>query len=146
MKPDRVSFNYPCLLTNERGELELVNCDLLNNLPSIEEELASLDCEKSIWVMHSPPYGGTLDINYEEVYSGSKAIRKHIERVQPSLTLHGHIHEAPSMSGQWVERIRNTISVNPGTGEILHAVIFDIDSEGNLLKLTHNIFGEYRVS
>lgn len=146
MKPDRVSFNYPCLLTNESGELESVNCDFLNNLPSIEEELASLDCEKSIWVMHSPPYGGTLDINYEEVYSGSKAIRKHIERVQPSLSLHGHIHEAPSMSGQWVELIGNTISVNPGTGETLHAVIFDIDSEGNLLKLTHNIFGEYRVS
>ncbi len=145
MKTDRISFNFLCLLTNKNCELESVNCDFLNNLPSIEEELTSLDCEKSIWVMHSPPYGGILDINYKGVYSGSKAIRKHIERVNPILTLHGHIHEAPAMSGQWVELIGNTITVNPGTGDTLHAVIFDMDCEGNLLNLTHNIFGQYRV-
>lgn len=145
MAIDLICFETPCLLSNSNGELNLVNCDFLNNLPSIEEELNCLYIKKSIWVMHSPPYGGILDITHTGIYAGSKAIRRQIERVQPCITLHGHIHEAPAISNKWAERIGRTLSVNPGTVESLHAIIFDMDECGNIIYIKHNVYGELRL-
>ena len=114
-------------------------------MTSIEEDLSILNNKKSIWVIHTPPFGGILDRNYANVYGGSKAVRKSIERVQPILTLHGHIHEAPRMSGRWSEQIGNTISINPGSGEKLHAVICDIDTEGEIVSIIHTLYGELKM-
>lgn len=141
---DSVNFEIPCLLSDEHGNLELVPSGFLNNLTTIEEELSLLTDKKSIWVIHVPPYGGILDKTFENIYAGSKAVRKQIEKVQPILTLHGHIHEAPSITNQWYERIGNTLSVNPGKGESLHAVISDIDTDGNILSMKHNVYGELK--
>jgi Icc-related predicted phosphoesterase len=41
---------------------------------------------------------------------GSTSVRKAIEKYQPLLGLHGHIHESKA-----VEKIGNTICVNPGS-------------------------------
>jgi Icc-related predicted phosphoesterase len=40
---------------------------------------------------------------------GSRALKKFIEKRQPPLTLHGHVHESSGM-----ERLGRTIAVNPG--------------------------------
>jgi len=142
LKDDNIVLEGTCLLSDSNDKLNVVPNNFLNYLPSIEEDLSVLNNKKSIWVIHTPPFGGILDKNYANAYGGSKAARKSIERVQPILTLHGHIHEAPCMSGRWSEQIGNTISINPGSGESLHAVICDIDAEGKIISIVHTTYGK----
>ncbi len=59
---------------------------------------------------------------------GSKAIRVAIEKYQPLLGLHGHIHE--SKASQYLGR---TLLLNPGseyTEGILRGFFIEYDSEG----------------
>ncbi len=75
--------------------------------------------------LHNPPYDTTTDRAYklrddmrietaggEPVLApvGSRAVRDAIERVQPVLSLHGHIHESRA-----IDRIGRTVVVNPGS-------------------------------
>jgi Icc-related predicted phosphoesterase len=92
--------------------------------------------------MHVPPVDSTLDLcpkldtstdpptmitsGGEPVLfgAGSPAVREAIEKYQPLLSLHGHIHEARN-----VTRIGRTTAVNPGSeyGEgVLRGVIVSI--------------------
>jgi len=71
-------------------------------------------------------------------------VRAFIEEHQPPLTLHGHIHESPMVSGSYAERIGRTLCVNPGQSpERLHAVIFDTDDP--YTTLVHTVFGELAI-
>lgn len=87
-------------------------------LPSIEEELAALPnpgtAGRTIYVMHAPPYGLGLDVISSGGKVGSQAINRFIAERRPLLTLHGHIHESPTISGLWKARIGETICVQPG--------------------------------
>ena len=91
--------------------------------------------ENTIYNFHCPPYGTGLDDAPEIdenmrpkhggrslVPVGSKAVREAIEEGQPTLALHGHIHEAKGNT-----RIGNTLCINPGSsyeqGQLLGAVI-----------------------
>jgi Icc-related predicted phosphoesterase len=105
---------------------------------TIEEDLDRLpkppEQERAIYIMHSPPFGTRLDLIEGGKSAGSRAIKTFIERHQPRLTLHGHIHESPRLSGAYVDRIGETLSINPGqfvwTGRDpsrLHAVTFEIE-------------------
>jgi Icc-related predicted phosphoesterase len=72
--------------------------------------LAALsDPAKTIYAIHGPPHGTKLDVLYDGTPIGSPAVRAFIERHQPPLTLHGHIHESPG-----VDRLGRTVCVNPG--------------------------------
>jgi len=33
------------------------------------------------------------------------------------------------------------MSVNPGAGEILHALMFELDADGRLLSMEHTVYG-----
>jgi len=82
--------------------------------PSIEADLDQLatlsDPSRTIYVVHTPPYATALDrLLGGPTPIGSRALKKFIEKRQPPLTLHGHVHESSGM-----ERIGRTISVNPG--------------------------------
>jgi Icc-related predicted phosphoesterase len=97
--------------------------------------------------MHSPPFGTRLDVIQGGKPAGSRSIKTFIEKNQPLLTLHGHIHEAPELSGAYMERIGETLSVNPGqfiwTGRDasrLHAVTFDLDNVEE--TISHNCFDQ----
>ncbi len=70
---------------------------------------------KTVYVFHSPPYNTHLDVTYRNAHVGSKTIRAFIEEKQPPLTLHGHIHESPEVSGSWRDSIGGTNCVNPGS-------------------------------
>lgn len=91
--------------------------------------------ERTIFSLHCPPYGSGLDEAPEltedmrlkhagraPVPVGSKAVRAVIEKYQPTLSLHGHIHE-----GRGNARIGRTLCINPGSsyeqGELLGAVV-----------------------
>ena len=113
---------------------------------TIREDLDHLpepgDPQRTIYVMHSPPFGTKLDQIEGGAFTGSRSIKKFVERTQPLLTLHGHIHEAPEVSGSCVDRIGKTLCVNPGqfTGgrNRLHAVTFEIENVEESLQ--HTLF------
>jgi len=54
-------------------------------------------------------------------------MKEFINKEQPSLTLHGHIHEGPQ-TGSWKDTIGKTICVNPGRGNMLNMIIIDLNT------------------
>jgi uncharacterized protein len=98
-------------------------------------EGATVPPERAIFSLHCPPYGSGLDeapelaedmtlkhAGHAPVPCGSTAVREMIERYQPALSLHGHIHEARGHT-----RIGKTLCINPGSayeqGELLGALV-----------------------
>ena len=115
----------------------------LDALPSIEEELDGLSLDdhpaRTIAVIHCPPFRTRCDVLFNGQPIGSRALRRWIERHQPLLTLHGHIHESPKMSGAFFDRIGRTLVVNPGaSGREPHIVEIDLE---NLAVLDHSVYG-----
>jgi Icc-related predicted phosphoesterase len=96
--------------------------------------------ETSVMNLHVPPYASGLDDAPELDASlkvqtslgqtrfkpvGSTAVRAAIERYQPLLGLHGHVHEAHAIS-----KIGRTVCINPGSdfGEgVLHGALVTLD-------------------
>lgn len=94
---------------------------------------------QAIFNSHIPPYGTSLDMAPElskdlriqsdlshviMSHVGSKAVRAALEKYQPLLGLHGHIHESDGL-----ERLGDTLIINPGSEYekgILRAYIIDV--------------------
>ncbi|MEM2954918.1 MAG: metallophosphoesterase [Candidatus Nanoarchaeia archaeon] len=98
-------------------------------LQDLEKLSSRLNPQKTIYVFHAPPFGTSLDLLYNRDHKGSKAIREFIEKNQPLLTLHGHIHESREVSGKIFEHIGKTLCVNPGNGKILLVEIENLKIE-----------------
>jgi len=113
-------------------------------LGRIEAEVARLPGpERAIFNLHVPPKDSQLDKaallnpDLSPVMSGgapviagvgSTAVRTAIERHQPPLALHGHIHES-----RGAVRIGRTLSINPGSeynDGILRGVIVTLSEKG----------------
>jgi Icc-related predicted phosphoesterase len=72
----------------------------------------------SIFLFHTPPYktnldraaldGRVVDHVQVDINIGSIAVRNMIERRQPLITLHGHIHESARLTGSWQDKIGRT--------------------------------------
>lgn len=89
---------------------------------TIQKDLAALagdaDLSRAIFLFHTPPYqtyldraaldGKMVDHIPLDVHVGSIALRRFIEKRQPRITLHGHIHESARLTGFWKDRIGNT--------------------------------------
>lgn len=61
---------------------------------------------------------------------GSTAVRKAIEKYQPLLGLHGHIHESKG-----VTKIGKTLAINPGSDyqqNQLRGVVIDLNKHGKI--------------
>jgi Icc-related predicted phosphoesterase len=91
-----------------------------------------------------------LDLIRGERSAGSRSIKTFIEKNQPLLTLHGHIHESPELSGAYMDRIGETLSINPGqfiwtSQDVskLHAVTFEMEKIERTLR--HTCFAKTRV-
>lgn len=106
------------------------------NQPSIDEDLSKIDVPEGRWIFvsHSPPHDSNLDRLITGQPVGSRAVRKFIEDAQPDISLHGHLHDSPYVSGRAYEQIGRTVAINPGAGSsTLAAVVFDpADVEGTL--------------
>jgi Icc-related predicted phosphoesterase len=93
------------------------------------------DPKNSVFNLHAPPYGTTLDdvpeldkdltpkhAGRSLVPVGSTAVREVIKEYEPILGLHGHIHE-----GKGAIRVGKTLCINPGSmyeqGRLLGAVV-----------------------
>ena len=89
---------------------------------TIENDIKTIigndDLEFGIFLFHSPPFQTVLDhalIRNDRLGNetsarnvGSKAIRNFIETAKPYITMHGHIHESASITGQWEQRLGRT--------------------------------------
>jgi uncharacterized protein len=95
----------------------------------------------AVVLFHAPPYRTSLDraaLDGRSVdgvpldpHVGSIAIRRFIETKQPLLTLHGHVHESPRLTGSWSDRIGNTTMLSAAhDGPELALLSFDLDRPG----------------
>ncbi|RLF01959.1 MAG: phosphoesterase [Thermoprotei archaeon] len=140
----------------EVAGLEMISMEYVNPTPwntpreasekelkkMIEEKVNKLsDPQRAIFNFHCPPYNTMLDVcpkldkNLKPViaggeivtmHAGSKAVRKAIEKYQPVLGLHGHIHESSA-----AQKLGRTIVVNPGSEYekgLLRGFIIDISN------------------
>ena len=146
---------------------EMVSCGWVNPSPwktAREEEEDKLEqrleryiskaknTKTAIFNLHAPPFGSKLDeaplLDKElnpmiqggsvvMVPVGSKAVRKMIEKYQPFLGLHGHIHESAGSI-----KIGGTPCVNPGS-EYAEGIIraFLIEFKGDKLARLQRIEG-----
>jgi len=98
--------------------------------------------QNCLFNFHCPPHNTHIDLaprldetlkpvsrggQIEMVPVGSVAVRSSIEKNQPLLGLHGHIHESKG-----AEKIGRTLCLNPGseyTEGILRGVIIDLDKD-----------------
>jgi hypothetical protein len=118
--------------------------DLAKRIAAVVEQVTTPP-EQTIFSFHCPPHGTGLDdapqltddlrlkdAGRSTVPVGSTAVREAIERFEPALSLHGHIHEARGSA-----RLGRTLCINPGSsyeqGQLLGAVI-DLDGKKKVKK------------
>lgn len=122
---------------------ELPEDQLASHLEKLVEQLD--DPGRSVFNLHVPPKGTALDQAPEldatlkpvvrggsvaMTSAGSEAVRDLIERYQPLVALHGHIHESRAMT-----KIGRTVCINPGSeyGEgVLHGALMVLDRKKGL--------------
>lgn len=122
------------------GIHQLISCEWTNPTPwntprqcsegelrkKLEKEFSRVDrCDTLICNFHAPPLNTVLDVapkldkdkkqvmqfgNPVNIHVGSEAVREVIERYQPFMSLHGHIHESCGF-----ENIGRTLCINPGS-------------------------------
>jgi len=141
---DREDFVLPpqrgtAILSSASGLRELPNWPkYVNSLPTIEEELARLpapeDPLRAVYVIHHPPAGVGLDCCADGRRVGSRAVHRFIQKPQPRLTLHGHIHESPEMTKVWCARIGRTVAIQPGSRKDLIGVLIDLETLSAVLR------------
>ncbi|HVP21767.1 MAG TPA: metallophosphoesterase [Anaerolineaceae bacterium] len=90
--------------------------------PMLEKLVANVQNKpNAIFNFHAPPYGFALDLAPEltkdliqaadrKIHVGSRAVAKMIQKYQPLLGLHGHIHES-----RGVQKVGKTTIINPGS-------------------------------
>ena len=67
-----------------------------------------------------------------DAHVGSIAIKRFIEKKQPFLTLHGHVHETVRLTGEWKERRGKTFSFSAAhDGDELAVIRFDTNDLEN---------------
>jgi len=104
------------------------------------------DLSRAIFMFHAPPHQTTLDrvaldgrmIDNAplDVHAGSIAIRRFIEKRQPLITLHGHIHESARLTGSWCERLGRTWAFSAAhDGVELALVRFDPAEPGKATRV-----------
>jgi Icc-related predicted phosphoesterase len=94
---------------------------LLKRIQAMISKLS--DPSTAVFSLHAPPYGSGLDeapelskdmrlmyAGQSLVPVGSKAVLEVIEKYQPLLGLHGHIHE-----GKGARKLKKTLCINPGS-------------------------------
>jgi Icc-related predicted phosphoesterase len=93
--------------------------------------------QSAVFALHPPPFGSGIDEAPELTKDlrptfagrslipvGSKAVLQIIEKYQPLLGLHGHVHE-----GKGTQKIKKTLCINPGSmyeQGILHGALVDL--------------------
>lgn len=102
--------------------------DWIRSEEQIAADLRSLEktpADRTVLVAHSPPHGTALDVIWSGQHVGSRAIRDFLKDARPLVSLHGHIHESPRMSGKVQERLGRTLAINPGNAK---SILIDLET------------------
>ena len=146
-EPNSNSYSYRCIMGTPRGFAVIEDFEsYLDSFPSITQELERFKIKEpaqTIAVIHTPPVNTHCDVLFDGRHIGSKALRSWIEKKQPLLALHGHIHESPRLSKTFFDRIGSTTVINPGCDHTRPHLVF-IDLE-NPSELEHSIYGKKTV-
>ena len=123
----------PGLLSTDTGWIDLEDWfSYAQTLPTMEDELSRLvqptDMSHAIYAIHMPPANMGLDKCAHGLEVGSEAVYQFLQREQPRLSLHGHIHESPACSEKWWGKIGDTLCIQPGQLDALSYVSIDLDS------------------
>ncbi len=90
-------YSFGMAYTSVDGDVRPLSRAEFAARPSLADDLARVaqrsDPARTIYVCHTPPADTPLDMTGRGKHVGSRALRAFIERHQPPLTLHGHIHE-----------------------------------------------------
>lgn len=146
------------------GDFEMISTGFANVTPwncprdVSEEELAARiekmtsqvkDMQRAIFCFHAPPFNAVIDSapkldknmrpvmgasGAETVPVGSKSVREAIEKHQPLLGLHGHIHESKGAI-----KIGRTMCINPGS-EYTEGIL-----RGALITLNKDKIASYQL-
>jgi Icc-related predicted phosphoesterase len=103
------------------------------------------DLSRAVFLFHAPPYrtvldraaldGRSIDHAPVDVHVGSIAIRRFIEKRQPLVTLHGHVHESVRLTGSWREQLGRTWMLGAAhDGPELALVTFDPADPGGATR------------
>jgi Icc-related predicted phosphoesterase len=134
-----ISFDYanptPWQTPREWSEEEYYN--------RIKERAASLrDVRRAVFMIHVPPYDSGLDTAPEldknlrpkvtmgdvlRIPVGSTGVRRALQDLQPMVSIHGHVHEAPGQS-----KIGRTVCFNAGSEAnqgILRGFVLDLGKD-----------------
>jgi Icc-related predicted phosphoesterase len=104
----------------------------------LDELVKNAPPKQTIFLFHSPPYNSLLDraaldgkkVDHApvDVHIGSIAIKRFIDKYQPFITLHGHVHESSQLTGEWKECFTRTISFSAAyTREKLAIIKFNTE-------------------
>jgi Icc-related predicted phosphoesterase len=129
---------------------ELPEDELGRRLEKILEKVT--DPSRTIFNFHAPPYGSGLDeapaldenLNIKAGGRalrpvGSTSVRSAIERIQPVLSLHGHIHEAKGAT-----HLGSSLVLNPGSSYeegVLQAALITLDPKKHTVKNYQLVMG-----
>lgn len=94
--------------------------------------------QKTIYVIHSPPSDLGLDMCEDGKCVGSVSVRGFLKKMNPLISLHGHIHESPRTNrGLYCTSSSGWFAVQPGqVGRSVCAVIFDSDNPVGTIRHT----------
>jgi Icc-related predicted phosphoesterase len=136
-------------ISPEQGYYTFPVSDYDKRYATINKDIKALiqndNLNKSIFLFHTPPYQTKLDRTDREgikidhapvdIYTGSIAVKWIIEKYQPLLTLHGHIHESARLTGNWIDKIGRTYCFNSAhDGPELSLIRFDPDNLENVSR------------
>lgn len=149
-KYDISRYVDPGCVSPEEGKRTVEIDEKNKKYSTIKNDLENLglnnNYSKSVILFHGPPYKTNLDrvnnngkkIDHVPLESnvGSIAIRNFIEKKQPMLTLHGHIHESARITGSWKDKIGNTFCFGAAyDGNGLAVVKFDLNNLENAERI-----------
>jgi len=119
--------------------------EFFNARPTLEEILNTItertgSFEQAVFVCHAPLYGTCLGNIHTDADVGSRAVREWIEKNQPLLTLHGHVHESCQITGKDTIRIGRTTVHQPGQEQFMRRLVYSIlDIEGDSVLIERRI-------
>ena len=138
-----------CSTTPWNSPREVPEAELIKKFQPMIDKVQNM--ENAIFNIHNPPYETPLDLAPEldanlkpvikggaisMVHVGSPTVKQLIEKYQPLLGIHGHIHESRGFS-----QIGKTICFNPGS-EYITGVLRGLEVNLSEKKLDNYVFTE----
>ena len=142
----RDDTRFDGFLSTEKGDFVPYNIKEHMADNSIEVDLYSkikdIPADKLVLVSHAPPYNTGCDYtklkNGTFTHVGSRAIARIIEKSQPLLTVHGHIHDSVNNTGIFPEKIGKTFCVSVSSnhiGDNPYVVFGDINNLSEMKRI-----------